>query len=286
MPDNIILPTNDLAFKKLFANNQHKEIIKGLIQDFYGITIKSIIIENPYSIDEFNDIIDKKGYFAVEVDSFCTSENNWKFSTEMQLLKRNFYPERSLYYLCGKYNSTYGNTELMRGESKYSSLYPTFSINILGYNHFKSDQKAVRRFTLYDEENQQPFHSPGLFTIGFFELRKPEFDRYRNLRHWQDLFLSGQISQDAPSYVKTAADMLKTANFSKEEREMINALEKATQDRIAEREYAFEEGIEKGKKENSVQIAKVLYKKGMSSDEIIDITNLTHEEIQSIIEDL
>ena len=67
---------------------------------------------------------------------------------------------------------------------------------------------------------------------------------------------------------------------------MINALEKATQDRIAEREYAFEEGIEKGKKENSVQIAKVLYKKGMSSDEIIDITNLTHEEIQSIIEDL
>ena len=79
---------------------------------------------------------------------------------------------------------------------------------------------------------------------------------------------------------------------------MINALEKATQDRIAEREYAFnegiekgiekgiEEGVEKGKKENSVQIAKVLYKKGMSSDEIIDITNLTHEEIQSIIEDL
>ena len=71
---------------------------------------------------------------------------------------------------------------------------------------------------------------------------------------------------------------------------MINALEKATQDRIAEREYAFKEGIEKGiekgKKENSVQIAKVLYKKGMSSDEIIDITNLTHEEIQSIIEDL
>ena len=102
-------------------------------------------------------------YNAVEVDSFCTSENNWKFSTEMQLLKRDFYPERSLYYLCRKYNSTYGNTELMRGESKYSSLYPTFSINILGYNHFKSDQKAVRRFTLYDEENQQPFHSPGLF---------------------------------------------------------------------------------------------------------------------------
>ena len=63
---------------------------------------------------------------------------------------------------------------------------------------------------------------------------------------------------------------------------MINELEKATQDRIAEREYAFEEG----QKEKSVQIAKVLYKKGMSSDEIIDITKLTREEIQRIIKDL
>jgi len=61
VPNNIILPTNDLAFKKLFANNAHKDIPIGFIQDFYEIPMADITIENPYSIEEFNTVLEKSG---------------------------------------------------------------------------------------------------------------------------------------------------------------------------------------------------------------------------------
>lgn len=34
MVEKVVLPTNDLAFKKLFANEQHKEVFNGFIEDF------------------------------------------------------------------------------------------------------------------------------------------------------------------------------------------------------------------------------------------------------------
>ena len=52
-----ISPTNDLAFKKVLASEENKDILQGLIKDFFQIEVEEIIIENPYSIEAYKPII-------------------------------------------------------------------------------------------------------------------------------------------------------------------------------------------------------------------------------------
>jgi len=46
---NRILATGDLGFKKVFASEENKDCLRGLISDFFGINVSSdeITIENP-----------------------------------------------------------------------------------------------------------------------------------------------------------------------------------------------------------------------------------------------
>lgn len=248
MSEKIILPTNDLCFKKLFSSSQNTDILKGFIQDMFDITAQEVFIKNPYSIKAFNQMLKKKdGFYAVEVDILCVTESNWNFHLEMQLAPQQFYVNRALYYLCSTYQSTYGQDNLMTSKNKYGALYPTFSVNILSFNHFKQDDKAVHMFTLYDEDHKKLSDSD-ILTLCFFELHKPQI-KGTNLKYWQQLFLTGEAEEQGPAYIQKAADLLTLNNFSKGERRMIDTLERATQDRIAREQYVELEGIEKGRAE-------------------------------------
>ncbi|GHU58992.1 hypothetical protein AGMMS49975_26090 [Clostridia bacterium] len=52
-----ILPTNDLGFKKTFADTANLDILRGLINDFFGLNPVDIIIQNPYSIETYKKIL-------------------------------------------------------------------------------------------------------------------------------------------------------------------------------------------------------------------------------------
>ena len=47
-------------------------------------------------------------------------------------------------------------------------------------------------------------------------------------------------------------------------------------------QYAYENGEEAGKKENSIEIAKKMKLAGRTIEEIIELTNLTKEEIEKL----
>jgi predicted transposase/invertase (TIGR01784 family) len=259
---DIILPTNNLAFKKILANDKHTDIPIGLIYDFFGIEVKDIVINNPYSIEAFNAVLEgfekggfetleKAGYFFTEVDAFCTAADNRKFSSEMQLCPKKFLGERMMYYSSTKFCENYGNLALMRNESKYSSLYPMYTINILGFNRYEDDL-AIHRFVNMDIDTGIHFNEPDLTIIGVFELKKQNFDnfdrfdKYQNLLYWREFFLTGKADETAPDYIKKAADIIKTANFSKEEKRMVDVFERAEQDFIATVLYEREEGELRG----------------------------------------
>ncbi len=57
-----IIPTSDLAMKKVLTTEGNEDILSGLINDFFDISAKpeEISIENPYSIEAFKEIINKK----------------------------------------------------------------------------------------------------------------------------------------------------------------------------------------------------------------------------------
>ena len=45
-----VSPTNDLAFRKVLASEDNKDILQELITDFYEMEVKNLAIETPYSI--------------------------------------------------------------------------------------------------------------------------------------------------------------------------------------------------------------------------------------------
>jgi len=45
-----ILPIGDLAIKKVLASEENKDILAGLIEDFFDVVVEELTIISPYSI--------------------------------------------------------------------------------------------------------------------------------------------------------------------------------------------------------------------------------------------
>jgi len=266
----------DLPFKKIFASPEHKDVLIGLINDFYDLDIVDVQIGNPYDIKEFSN--QDKGYFVTEVDIICTDSKNIKYTIEMQVQKLEYYIERSVYYNFTKYISSYGVKSQMRDpRSKYSSLYPTYSINILDFTQF-DDEAPIHKFSLYDLENEMKLSTPENIIIGYFELNKDAKRLNRNLKYWKDFFTTGNVSEGAPEYIKKAENIIDTSNLSKEEKKMIDIAERIREDSIAREIYVKNEGVRNGK----IEVATNLLKRNQSIELISEVTGLSLEELKKL----
>ena len=179
---------------------------------------------------------------------------------------------------------------------RYSSLIPVYSLNILGYNHFQEDKDALRIFELYDPKRNKRFGKE-LLKIGFFELKKENIET-ENQRRWRDYFLTGEVDEDAPEYIKKASRTIEYANLGEEERNMASAVEKAEATYQAVLYGSYLEGKDEGKAEGMAvgmaagmatgrteglyEVARKLLRRNRPIAEIMEDTGLTLEEIEKL----
>jgi predicted transposase/invertase (TIGR01784 family) len=294
-----VLPTNDLAFKKILASEDKKDIACGFIKDFWGIdtTEDNLHIGNPYDIKHYREILEETGEGILKlrptIKDISFSVKAHELLIELQIHTEKFFTERSLYYpfskFCGNYNREgFMERSKMGKPDRYSSLIPVYSLNILGYNHFIDDKKAYRTYTLYDEENRRNFDKD-LIKISYLELYKEELEN-ENQRYWRDFIVSGEIAESAPGYMKEAAMILDYTNLDEEEQRMVDEMEKAqaTYDgqlftAYSEGEEAgIEKGIERGIEHEKLETARKALTQGLSVELVHEITNLDAATIQNI----
>ena len=216
----------------------------------------------------------------------------------MQVRNLGCYIERTTYYLCNRYCSSYNNPNLIKeNKSKYSSLCPTYAINILNYNQFKDD-KSIHKFNLYDLDNKMYLRNDNekdILSLGFFELKKEDTEISQNMKYWKEFFQTGRVSEDAPEYIRKASKKVFINSFNREERVMIDQIEKIKEDNKAREDFVKDEGVkegieigkqvgeEVGKIKNSKKVAVNLYKDGFSIDKIEKYTGLSEKEIEELI---
>lgn len=82
--------------------------------------------------------------------------------------------------------------------------------------------------------------------------------------------------------INEALEQLRRLSSNKQLREIIEREERIERDRRAELQFAIEEGIERGEKKRQLEIAKRMLEKGKNIEEIIELTELTKEEIEKI----
>jgi predicted transposase/invertase (TIGR01784 family) len=146
----------DIAFRKIFGNEQHTEILIGFLNavlDLHGDKrIKEIALKNPWQAPDLpllkETILDIK----------AVDHRGVTFIVEMQIKDNPGFDKRALYY----------TAQIHKGDD-YPKLNQVIFIGILDFNSFDGEQYLTRHLILNKDTLQQELRD---FEFNFIELRK------------------------------------------------------------------------------------------------------------------
>lgn len=261
-------PKNDLAFKKIFGDSNHKNILISFLNsvlDFKGLqTIVDVSLANPYQVPKILELKE------TILDIKATNKNGDNFIVEMQKKDLGDFTKRSLYYTSKAYIS-----QLPKGND-YTVLKKVYFIGILNFKIFDNENFISRHLIINQETNQQDLDD---FEFSFIEL--PKFKKELNeltsildkwiyfIKNASDLSIIPEQYKDNEEFKDAFNIAIQTTWNTKEleiydymylkEFDELNALKTAERKGIAQGiEKGIEQGIEKGIEQEKINIAKSL----------------------------
>lgn len=268
--------TNDYIFKKIFAKKGNENILKDFLIAVLEIPIKKVEVQAEISLEKQLEE-NKLG----RLDLLAILNDTTIVNIEVQVLNPNNFIERTLYYWSGNYYN-----DLKAGEN-YRKIKRTIAINILDYEQFEEGpfHEIVR--LKRDYQNRILTDKMEIHFIQIPKFIKREGEIKTKLGQWMQ-FIS-QIDQKEVEVAMKENEAIKKANVEyeyltgeEEERRIAFLRDKAIRDEKSIREGSKEEGREEGREEKQKEIAKKLLDKNMLIEEIIEITDLTKEEIEKL----
>ena len=292
-------PRIDIVFKKLFGVEENKDLLISLINSIVSKEdqVADIILLNPYNVQNFKQ--DKLSILDIKAKGL----DGKRFNIEIQISDEADYDKRALYYWAKLYS------EQLKTGQDYAFLAKAIGIHILNFTSIPQARNYHNVFHITEKENGFAyFKDLELHTI---ELNKfismssnvelsevvgkvqNALDRWVTFLTRHDLFKAKPLPKELDDEkLKKALEVLDVMNFNEEERELYddhlkwlriesNTLKKA-EDKGEER--GIEKGRKEGRKEEKIAMAKKMLAKGKQIDEIIELTELTKEEIEVEIE--
>lgn len=280
--EKYIAPFTEYGFKKLFGEELNKDILldflNELLREEQGL-IKNLTYLKTEQLGASE--IDRKAIF----DIYCENEKGEKFIVELQKTKQNFFKDRTVYY------STFPIREQAKRADWDFELKAIYTIAILDFV-FDADKSEPNKFRydvkLTDIETKSVFYNK----LTFIYLEMPKFNKtvdelvtrfdkwlyiIKNLNKldripdklreqiFDKLFISAEIARFTPAQVLFYEDSLKYY------RDLKNSLDTARG-----------EGKIEGKIEEKIEIARKALKKGLSINDIVELTGLSEDEIKGI----
>jgi predicted transposase/invertase (TIGR01784 family) len=291
--EKYINPFTDYGFKKLFGEEPNKD----LLLDFLNVLLKEEqgeIKDLTYLKSEHlgTSEVDRKAIF----DLYCENEKGEKFIVELQKTKQNFFKDRTVYY------STFPIREQAKRADWNYELKAVYTIAILDFV-FDEDKKDPDKFRydikLTDTETKEVFYNK----LTFIYLEMPKFNKtvdeletrfdkwlyvIRNLnrldkvpdklreRVFEKLFETAEIAKFTPDQIRSYEDSLKYY------RDLKNSLDTAKEEGI---EIGVGKGIELGVEKGKLEIAKKALEKGISIEDVVDLTGLRREQVEKLKRD-
>ena len=279
----------DIAFKKVFGCEQHKEILIGFLNavlDLQGDKrIKSVTLKNPWQAPDLPIL--KKTILNIKV----VDHRDITFIVEVQVKHNPCIDKRALFYTAKPYTA-----QINKGED-YPKLNQVIFIGILDFNSFEGDNYLTRHLILNKETLKQELTD---FEFNFIELRK--FNKNENemesiiekwiyfIKNAGNLAMIPKSAEDIPE-LKEAYTQATMHTWSQKELEVYEywQIRDATDKLVMERQ--FEKGIEQGIELGMVQrieqgvekgietVARNMQKAGLAVEVIMQATGLSQEDI-------
>ena len=272
----------DIAFKKVFGSEQHKEILIGFLNAVLDLQcdkrIKEITLKNPWQAPDIPILKE------TILDIKAVDHRGITFIVEMQIKDTPCFDKRALYYTAKAYTG-----QIKKGDD-YPKLNQVIFIGILDFNSFDGDNYLTRHLILNKSTLRQDLQD---FEFNFIELRKftkQESELESIIEKWVyfiknagNLTMIPKNAEDIPE-LKEAYTQATMNSWSQEELEVYEYW----QIRDAADRYKIEEEYDKGKLEGrlegklegKLEVARNLKNTGVSLDVIIQATGLSREEIE------
>ena len=268
----LLKPKNDVVFQSLF-NQKNEKITKAFVQALLGEKIEKITINDIKELYREKPE-DKLGILDLELDV----NNKEKVDVEIQLLKRDNFAERLLYY----FSRLYAN-EIKIGQD-YDEGKKVVIIAIIDYDLeiTKEIKKMCTKWQIREEENPKLILTETL-EVDIIELSKVKEEYEKNKENEKAqwiMFLDNPNSEEVKEIMKKNEEIKEAVvtvhHMSKDEklRKLAELREKAIMDEKAIRRA--------GEKDERNTIAKKLKKMGMSKEQIMTATGLTEKEIEKL----
>lgn len=273
----------DFAFKKVFGSDEHKNVLIRFLNILFekdGIHIDDVRFHDKEVLPPDSD--GKR----IIYDVYCTTgEGREHIILEMQQLEEERFTDRALYY----------TARVISGQGRAGWQYflrPVYSIFILNFSLRGLPPKVTHDIRLTDVESGIEFSDRMRMLFiqlpqipSTWEACKTPYEKIlflmKNIHtmdkkskpyesgEFSDLFDASEIGSLAAEDVVRYSESY--AKLEADRRAIAYAAECAGNKRFEE---GLEQGMQQGKKEEKIQIARKLLAKGMSRDEIMEITGV------------
>ncbi len=255
-------PRNDVAFKKIFGDDNNKDILLHFLNDVLHKTgnnaIAEVTICNPTQLPEI--AYNKESI----LDVLCTDNNGIKYIVEMQVNSRKGFEKRAQYYAAKTYSSQ------AKASDDYYNLKEVIFLAILDYNLFPHKLNYKSDHVILDKDSYA--HDLRDFSFTFIELPKFNKQNPEELNSYEEKWCyffkyAGELDimrkflttiKDV-AIIQKAYNVLEAHNWTSQELINYEAEEKKRKDSKAREAFIIDEasakGIEIGKK-RGVEIGK------------------------------
>ena len=269
---------NDIVFKAFFSKKGNEKYLKEFLEALLKIHIEEIEVRSEVSLLKLDEK-EKGGRLDIEAKL-----NTGIINIEMQVNNLKNIEKRTAYYASKIMAREVGIRE------KYENIKPVIMVNILDYELFGFKEYVSKtEIVLKEHKDYEVIKDLQWYFIELPKFRMSNPDMEDKLNQWLAL-----IDNEDRGMIKMAEEKNKTIKEAKREVEYLTGdeeikrlaelREKWAMDRRSEISDAREEGIEEGKKEEKLAIAKNMLNKGKSEEDILDFTGISKEELEKLKE--
>ena len=278
----------DFAFKKLFGTEVNKELLISFLNSLFDgeEVVKDLTYLNAEHTGK--NAAERKAVF----DVFCENEKGEKFLIEMQKADQEYFKDRSIFY------STYPIQEQAPQGRWNFMLKKVYTIGILNFCMDDSKTDYIKReVKLMDTRSKEVFYDK--LTYIYLEMpkfRKSEEELETEFDKWLYAIKNLATLMERPAVLQEAVfqrlfEQAEIAQFNREELKSYLESQKDFWDLFAVTETAekkgraegMAEGMAKGRAEGMAEMFRTMYRKGMSVEQIAEMTSTDMEEVRMAV---
>lgn len=289
-------PKNDIAFKRVFGSENHKDILIHFINNILELKgneqIESVEFLSPI---QDPDIAYKKQSI---IDVLCKDKNGVQIVVEMQVAPTKGFEKRAQYYAAKAYSRQLNSGSGEDG--RYENLKEVIFIAIADCIIFKDKAEYKSDHVILDKNSYE--HDLRDFSFTFIELPKFHKNKIEELvnivEKWCYFFkyASNTSEEDlqrligSDLVIQQAYEALNQFNWNEQELIAYEQEIKRIRDNRAASDYQYDkgkdagkaEGIEQGKSQRNLEIAKNLLSQNINLQTISSATGLSIDEIKKL----